>query len=413
MTQERTGEVKKRVLVVDDERAVLDALRRMLQNQGDQWEITYLDHAADAWAKLIEETYDAVLTDINMPNMTGLELLRKIRETEGTKDIPVVMLTGLSDYGLREQALDLGAIDLIEKPADARHIVARLKSMLRIKSRTDDLKAANDRLLRTLLERDAEVVRSRLSLMCRLAKAAEQHDVDTEDHVIRVGCYAREIAGAMGLEASLQETLLLAAPLHDIGKVGIPDAILRKPGKLSAEEWAIMERHTTIGATILREQPAALASLLERHSTAGLFDGSEDPALEMAASIAIAHHERWDGTGYPRKLVGSQIPLAARVVAIADVFDALCSARPYKEAYSEDRALQIVRDGAGSHFDPDVYAAFQRSLPRIRSIRTSVSEDRDREGATGEPSGGEVERNGLDACDPAPTETACRPAAMG
>jgi len=346
-----------------------------------------------------------------MPTMSGLELLRKIRETEATKDIPVAMLTGLSDYGLRDQALELGAIDLIEKPADARHIVARLTSMLRLKSRTDDLKALNDRLLRTLLERDAEIVRSRLSLMCRLAKAAEQHDVDTENHVIRVGCYAREIADAMGLDPSFQETLLLAAPLHDIGKVGIPDSILRKPGKLSSEERAVMERHTTIGARILREQPAALTSLLQRHSIACLFDGSEDPALDMAASIAIAHHERWDGTGYPRKLAGSQIPLAARIVAIADVFDALCSARPYKEAYAEERAVGIVHDGAGSHFDPHVYTAFHECFPRIRSIRRSASEDHDQPGVAGEPSEDEGDRNHLDVCDPGPTETAYRPVA--
>jgi len=373
MAPEQGGKPKKRVLVVDDERAVLDAVRRMLRNQNDEWSFTYLDRGAEAWTRLMEESYDAVVTDIDMPGMSGLDLIRKMRKAERTKDIPVVVLTGLAEYGIKERALDLGAIDLIEKPADARQIVSRLKSVLRIKSRMDDLKASNDQLFRTLLQRDAEVVRSRLSLMCRLAKAAEQHDSDTGDHVIRVGCYARAIADALGSDPAFQETLLLAAPLHDIGKIGISDTILRKPGKLDSEERAAMERHTLIGATILREQPAIIASLLERYSDQDLFDRGEDPALEMAASIAMAHHERWDGTGYPCKLAGGQIPIVARIVAIADVFDALCSVRPYKDAYSEEQSLQIVRDGVGSHFDPDIYAAFDKSLPVILSIRKSAS----------------------------------------
>jgi putative two-component system response regulator len=215
------------------------------------------------------------------------------------------------------------------------------------------------------------LLHARLDIIWRLGKVAEHRDDATGNHVIRVGCMSRVIAEMLGKDRDFVETLFLAAPLHDIGKIGIPDAVLLKRGPLSPGEWEVMKRHCQIGARILRDDGIAKTAFWEwRDPSAAMDDPDQkNPFLEMAASIALAHHERWDASGYPRGLAGEEIPPEARIVAISDVFDAVCSRRPYKEAYDEDRALEIIRDGEGTHFDPDVLAAFLDSLPEIRSIR--------------------------------------------
>ena len=205
-------------------------------------------------------------------------------------------------------------------------------------------------------------MQSRLSIVCRLGMAAEFRDEDTGNHVVRVGCYSLAVAAALGMPPSFLDMLLLAAPLHDIGKIGVPDSVLLKPGPLSDEEWVVMQRHCEIGERILREESKAVFPMFDWYTqeSQGLKEalGNHDPLLEMAASVALTHHEKWNGSGYPRRLAGEAIPLESRIVAIADVYDALTSDRPYRGARPEEEALSIIETTAGSHFDPGVHAAF-------------------------------------------------------
>jgi putative two-component system response regulator len=371
--------VKKQILIVDDDQRILDALRRTLHHQGDDWDVTFIRNPEQAWEALLETAYDAVVTDVRMPGLTGIELLERMRQTEKTKDVPVVILTGLNDTDLKEKALLGGAIDLMNKPVDAGQLIARLRNVLQTKSYEDSLRATNESLTERLQRQSADLAQSRMTVVCRLGMAAEFRDEDTGNHVIRVGCYSRAVAAAMGMPRSFLEMLLLAAPLHDIGKIGIPDSVLLKPGPLSDEEWVIMQRHCEIGESILRQQSKAMVPLFDWYSVEppAMRDVLEnrDPVLEMAATVALSHHEKWDGSGYPRGLAGEAIPLESRIVAVADVFDALTSNRPYRPARPEEEALTIMDATVGAHFDPRVHAAFSRSLSEIHAIRDRFADN--------------------------------------
>lgn len=371
--------MKKRILLVDDEQAVLDSLRRMLRGQRDSWAMTYVDRSEVAWDRLRTQEYDAVVADVKMPGMNGLQLLHRMRQTSATKDVPVVMLTGVSDRALKRQLLDLGAADLLNKPVEPEDLLARLRSVLRLKSYQDELQVANDTLERRVQERTEELFHSRLDIIWRLGKAAEHRDVETRNHVIRVGCCSRLIAEILGKSRGFVETLFLAAPLHDIGKIGIPDVILLKRGPLGPGQQAIMRNHCILGERILREDSKVRTEFLEWRgaSSRAEVEGFRNPFLEMAASIALTHHEKWDGSGYPQGLAGEEIPLESRIVGICDVFDAMTSKRPYKEAYPEKVALKIIDDACGRHFDPNVYAAFLEALPDIRSTHERFSDGED------------------------------------
>jgi len=369
---------KKQILLVDDADFVLESLCRMLRSERHVWDLTSARSAKNAWDHLLEQDFDAVVSDVNMPGTSGLELLQRIRQTKRTKDIPVVMLTGMSDRGLRRQALDLGATDLLNKPVEPEDLLARLRSVLQLKASQDQLKAYNELLERRVEERTEELSRSRLEIIWRLGKAAEQRDEETGNHVIRVGCTSRVVAEVLGMDRPFVETIFLAAPLHDIGKIGIPDEILRKRGPLTPAEQAVMKRHCLIGASILGDDCMARIAFLEWRGTGSHaeVESVHNPFLQMAASIALTHHEKWDGSGYPQGLAGTQIPLESRIVAICDVFDAMTSERPYKRPYPEHETLHIIRDAVGSHFDPHVHAAFLSGLPQIRSIRKRFADDR-------------------------------------
>ena len=371
--------MKKQILIVDDDQRMLDALQRALHRQSTDWDMTFVRHPEEAWEALLNVAYDAVVTDVRMPGMSGIELLERIRHTEKTKDVPVVILTGLNDHDLKEKALLCGAVDLLNKPVDSGQLVARLKSVLQMKEYEDELRTTNDALSDTVEQQSVDLAQTRMSVICRLGMAAEFRDEDTGNHVIRVGCYSRAIAAAMGMPRPFLEMLLLAAPLHDIGKIGIPDSVLLKPGPLTDEEWVIMQRHCEIGACILSEESKVMVPTFDWYSVepsamkATL--QNRDPVLDMAATIAMSHHEKWDGGGYPRGRAGEDIPLEARIVAVADVFDALTSNRPYRIARPEEEALTIMDSAAGAHFDPRVYAAFTQSLPEIRAIRERFADN--------------------------------------
>jgi putative two-component system response regulator len=368
--------LKKQILIVDDDQRVLDALQRALRCQSQEWDMTFIRHPEEAWESLLQIAYDAVLTDLRMPGMNGIEFLERIRKTEKTKDVPVVILTGLNDHDLKEKALLCGAVDLLNKPVDSGQLVARLKSVVGMKEYEDQLRDANEALCEKVERQTVDLAQTRMNVICRLGMAAEFRDEDTGNHVIRVGCFSRIIAATMGMPPPFVEMLFLAAPLHDIGKIGIPDSVLLKPGPLSDQEWAIMKRHCEIGESILRDQSKAMFSMFDWYmgdSSATRMRESHDPVLDMAATIALSHHEKWNGGGYPRQLSGEDIPVEARIVAVADVFDALTSHRPYRPARPEGEALTIMESTVGAHFDPRVFAAFTQSLPQIRVIRERLT----------------------------------------
>lgn len=371
--------MKKQILVVDDDQRVLDALRRTLRAHDADWSLTFVRHPETAWEQLLETAYDAVLTDVKMPGISGLDLLERIRQSDKTKNVPVVVFTGLNERDLKEKALNLGASDLLNKPVEPGELIARLRSVLQTKDYEDDLRTRNDLLTENVRRQDWSMAQSRMSVVCHLGMAAEFRDEDTGNHVIRVGCSSRAVAAAMDMPRSFLETLLLASPLHDIGKIGIPDSVLLKPGPLDDEEWVIMQRHCEIGHRILREQSKAIVPLFDWYAVEPRSIGQEaqdrNPVLEMAALIALTHHEKWDGSGYPQGLSGETIPLESRIVAIADVFDALTSDRPYRAARPEEEALTIIDSTVGSHFDPRVHAAFLCALPEIRDAAARFNDN--------------------------------------
>ena len=237
----------RRILIVDDDQRILDALRRTLHRRENDWAVTFMRRSESAWEALCRTPYDAVVTDIRMPGMSGLELLDRIRQCEQTKHIPVVVLTGVNDRDLKEKALLRGAADLLNKPVDIEQLIARLRNVLQTKTDHDDLLAANSMLADKVQSQKADLAQTRMSIVCRLGMAAEFRDEDTGNHVVRVGCYSRAIAAELGMPQVFLDMLLMAAPLHDIGKIGIPDNVLLKPGPLDDDEWAIMKRHCEIG----------------------------------------------------------------------------------------------------------------------------------------------------------------------
>lgn len=368
--------VKNRILFVDDEPYFLDGLRRMLQNQSEVWDMNFVTNGYVAFDQIYKTGYDAVVIDVMMPCMNGYDLLTKIRDTEWTKDIPVLVLTGSNGNHLKQKALDLGATDLLNKPVSKEDLVARINSMLRLKSYQDKIISQNTLLDMLVKERTMQLEESRLDMIWSLGKAAEYRDYETGNHIVRVGCYCRIIAETLGMDRDFIELLFLTSPLHDIGKLGIPDSILLKRGKLTHEEFEYMKQHCAIGVEILRKDHKAMKPFLEWKGISHQARYKHNnPLLEMAYSVALTHHERWNGTGYPDGLAGDRIPLESRIVALADVFDALRSARPYKHAYSESKSLKIMSSEVGKHFDPTVYAAFEKSIDKIKSIQIQFADE--------------------------------------
>ena len=346
---------KRRVLVVDDEDMNLRLLEALLAPLG-HLAILARD-GPEALAAARREPIDLVLLDVMMPGMDGFQVAEALKSHEGTRHIPIVMVTSLSDVQHRVRALEAGADDFLTKPVDGAELTARVRSLLKVKDYNDHMRdhqrALEDEVTRRTQElRQAYSALKEASLdsIVRLSRAAEFNDDDTGAHVLRMSHYSAAVARALGEHERLVERLLHAAPMHDVGKIGIPDRILLKPGRLTDEEWVVMRRHCEFGKRIL--------------------EGSSSETMRMAESIAFSHHERWDGTGYPRGLEGAQIPRIARIVAIADVFDALTTRRPYKAPFSVDRSFSIIREGRGGHFDPEVVDAFfsiESAILRIRS----------------------------------------------
>jgi response regulator RpfG family c-di-GMP phosphodiesterase len=368
-------EEKKQILFVDDDPYFLKGLFRALHQMTDTWTMLYAESVDEALEIISQNAVDVVVTDFRMDGKDGLDLLRIINESEELSDIPVVMLTGSDESDLKRRALELGAADLLGKPVIREDLIARIKSVLRLKDSQDALKTMNQVLEIRVQERTAELEQSRLEMIWRLAKAGEYRDETTGNHVLRVGHFSRIIANELGGARDYSQCLFLTSPLHDIGKIGIPDAILNKPGKLTAEERLIMQGHCQIGAKILSRSKSDVGPLsVYSFSTSTIEKAGDNGLIEMAATVALRHHERWDGTGYPDRLAGNDIPLEALIVAVADVYDALSSDRPYKIAFPQDQVLSMMHEQSGLQFSPEVLAALESSLDEIESIRHQLKD---------------------------------------
>jgi len=352
MMQKKSGRTF-RILVVDDEPVNRELLEDMLIPLG--YDVVQASDGVTALQVVKESSPDVILLDVMMPGMDGFEVAGKLKQDDETKFIPIVMVTALKEVEDRIRALKAGANDFLAKPVDRAELQATVGSQVQVKAYHDFMKQHQKELEMEVARRTKQIRKAfekirngSLDTIMRLARAAEYKDEDTGAHIVRMSSYSSAIARKMGLGDSVAQWILHAAPMHDIGKIGIPDRILLKPGKLDADEWEIMKQHTVMGARILQ--------------------GAEAGYLRLAEIIAMTHHEKWDGTGYPHGLQGRKIPLVGRIVAIADVFDALISKRPYKEPFSLDKSIEIIKQGRGNHFDPDVVDAFLGILDEIVSI---------------------------------------------
>ncbi len=366
------GERKPEVLFVDDEPDNLASIRRLLRLAGSPWNATYVNSVDEALQQICSTAVDVVVSDIYMPGKTGFDLLRCLRRQESPCDLPVLIITGSAQTVLKREALDLGATDLLYKPVHSEDLIVRVNNMLRIKFQQDQLKEQNRRLDEKVKERTSELENLHIDLIWRLARIAECRDRNTGNHILRVAHYCRLLAVNSGQDPHWCERIFLASPLHDIGKIGIPDRVLLKAGKLDREERQAINKHCLIGVELLHHDligPSAPDACCDTTSVRRQYP---NPVLDLAAEIALHHHERWDGGGYPSGLKGQDIPLSARICAIADVFDALSTNRPYKKAFPEQTVIEMMTVAKGKHFDPDLFEVFLNSLPEFRTIRARL-----------------------------------------
>jgi len=287
-----------------------------------------------------------------MPGMNGFEVAGKLKQDDATKSIPIIMVTSLNDKASRLLALNLGAEDFLTKPIDRAELWVRVRNLLRLKEYNDFLAEHAHTLEVKVYERTTQLTASYRQTIETLSRASSYRDETTGSHVNRISHFCVELAQVLGADSDFRDCIFYASPMHDVGKLAIPDRILLKQGYLDSDEWEIMKEHAALGAKLL--------------------EGGNSPYLIMGRQIAMSHHERWDGTGYPQGLTGEDIPLGARLMSIADVYDALRSRRPYKEAYDHEKSVYIITHGdertRPEHFDPQTVAAFKSCHPRLREI---------------------------------------------
>lgn len=357
---------KKKILFVDDEPFILTSIRRSIKMLTDEWELFFAASGLEALEMCDSTAFDLIVTDAKMPQMQGSELLLRLRNRKDTGDVPTIMLTGFAEESLRKQAVEAGVIEFLNKPIDTEELVLRLRNVIRLKTVSDELRKKNQELM----EASKQVIR-------RLGKAAEYRDNETGKHVIRVAHYCRILAEGLGLGREQIELIYLTAPMHDIGKIGIPDEILKKKDKLKPIEYEIIKKHSLLGGDVLQPLTSEELGFYNQHMAIGreILDEQNTPLLHMAASIAYTHHEKWDGSGYPAGLKGENIPLEGRIVALADVFDALTSKRYYKPAFPIKESIAIINEMNGTHFDPAIVACFNAEIDTIIKVVESLSDD--------------------------------------
>jgi len=339
-----------RILVVDDEPQNIRLIQGMLAPEGYVTEGASC--ASEALALIAQAQPDLVLLDVLMPDMNGFQVARKLKNDPATASLPVIMVSALEDRRSELLGLNAGAIDFLSKPVNRFELSIRVRNLLRLKECSDFLNNHNLLLKRQVSEQTTSLRDSYLETIFALGRASRHKDEETGAHVRRISYFCRLLAGELGMTPLYVENIFYASPMHDIGKIGIPDHILLKAGPHTPEESAIMRRHSQLGADILGT--------------------STSPYLEMAAEIALSHHERWNGGGYPNGLKGEAIPMSARIMAICDVYDALRSKRPYKPALDHDVTTRIIIEGDGrtepDHFDPTVLQAFLDNAERFREL---------------------------------------------
>ena len=362
---------KHQVMIIDDEQSVLDAFRRLFFSFRDQWNFTFIDQAKDAWEEIRNGDYSVVVSDIYMPGMNGLELLKHIHENEATRDIPVIMITGKFDTQIRKKAMEGGAADLIVKPVNANELIQRISTQIDTKNRIDQLKVTNTDLLAKLHDQELTISRNQLQILSCLGNIAESCDRAPGNHIARVGYYSVAIAKEYGWDPKLVSLLSLAAPLHDVGKIGVPDKILQKRGTLKDDEEIVFRRHCILGKQILQRPSTALTPWLSLsgESLSLSLEDDDQNVLNMAAMIALSHHENWNGSGYPIGLQMEEIPLPARIVAYADRYDAMTAVLPGETKYTHEEAIEAITELAGRELDPGLLDAFLRAQGEIREIR--------------------------------------------
>lgn len=341
------------VVIVDDNEINVTLLRHLVKAIEDTKAITFTDSAAGL-QYCLDNDPDLVVIDYMMPPPDGMAFIQAFRAHPGRKNTPLLMITANQDTEVRHRALTLGASDFLIKPVDKNEFRARATNMLLLRKSQKQLADRAAWLAEEVAKATNEVLVRERETIIRLSKAAEYRDPETGAHILRMANYSQIIARNLGHSEADQTLLLDAAPMHDIGKVGTPDHILLKPGRLDPEEMDIMRQHAGIGYDILK--------------------GSPSPLLQKAAVIALTHHEKFDGSGYPNNLKGQDIPIDGRIVAVADVFDALTSERPYKKAWSVDEAVKFMHDNSGSHFDPDCIEAFFRNWDEIMAIKSRFTD---------------------------------------
>jgi len=345
-------EKKARILVVDDDDGNLRLIEAILSACG--YEIILAGDGEEALAKVSELLPDVIVLDTLMPGVDGFEVTRRLKDGDTTKTIPIIMMTDQGEVEERLKALEAGIDDFLIRPVDKAELQARVNSLLKVKVYNDSMSNYQKEMETEVANRTKDLTRAlekikiaSLDTVYRLSRAAEYKDEDTGGHVQRMSHYSSAIARGMSLDEEFVEHILWASPMHDIGKIGIPDRVLQKPDKLDPDEWVIMKQHTTIGAEILKDASADF--------------------IKLAAEISLSHHEKWDGSGYPQGLKGSDIPLTGRIVAMADVFDALTSERVYRAPIPLEKALAMIKEGRGSHFDPQVMDTFLAIEDEIRA----------------------------------------------
>ena len=364
-----------KVVIIDDDAFLIQVLKKHLKDAGYTNLVSTSD-SSQAYDLILEEKPDVVLTDFIMPSVNGHEILRLVRGNEATQHIPVLMLTVSRDVETRLTALELGATDFLNKPVDPHELIPRVRNALVVKAHHDHLARYSEQLEEEIRVRTAQLEISRKEVMRCLARATEYRDDDTGKHIMRVGGYAGVIASELGFTHEQIELIEQAAQLHDIGKIGIPDGILRKAGKLSKAEFEFMKNHCQFGHDIIQSMPSTDWVDLKSHadSETKIVDISNSPILLLSSSIAISHHEKWDGSGYPRGLRGEDIPIEGRITAVADVYDALCSPRPYKPPFPKEKSLGIMREKRDNHFDPKVLDAFFKRLDDVLAIQSRYAD---------------------------------------
>ena len=344
------------ILIVDDNKTNLLLLSSLAKSAVGGATVTFDDPVnALYWCEANEP--DLVLVDYRMPHLSGTDFIRLFREIEGRRDVPIIMVTTENEREIRQEALSVGATDFLAKPVDSSEFRLRVRNLLALRQAQTLLSDRAKLLQHEVDKATAAVLHRERELVIRLAKAAEFRDPETGAHIHRMAHYSRLIAKKLGLPAAFQQDLLEAAPMHDVGKLATPDYILLKPGRLDADEMVIMRRHAEIGAQIL--------------------GGSSSPLIQLAEQIAGTHHEKFDGSGYPQGLIGEAIPLSGRIVAVADVFDALTSERPYKRAWAIDDARQFLIDNIGSHFCPRCANAMLDAWDDVLAIKANFPDTDD------------------------------------